>query len=48
MDLIVDTNILEAVAREHSDNKHIIGRDALKIGLIRFRPNEALPIHVRA
>ncbi len=48
MDLIVDTNALEAVAREHSDNKHIVRREALKIGLISVRPNEALPIHVHA
>jgi quercetin dioxygenase-like cupin family protein len=45
MDLIVDANTLEAVAREHSDNKHLLRRESLKIGLISVRPNEALPVH---
>jgi mannose-6-phosphate isomerase-like protein (cupin superfamily) len=45
MDLIVDANAVEAVAREHSDNKHLVRREALKIGLISVRPNEELPVH---
>ncbi|HLC04513.1 MAG TPA: dimethylsulfonioproprionate lyase family protein [Anaerolineales bacterium] len=45
MDFVIDVEALEAVAREHSDNKHIIRRDDLKMGLISVRPHDGLPIH---
>lgn len=41
MDFVIDVDV-EAVAREHSDNKHIIRRDDLKMGLISVRPHNAL------
>lgn len=46
MDFVVDVNAIEAVAREHSDNKHIVRRDNLKMGLISVRPHEELPVHI--
>lgn len=45
MDFVIGVAALEAVAREHSDNKHIIRRDDLKMGLISVRPHDALPVH---
>ena len=45
MDFVIDVEALEAVAREHSDNKHIVRRDNLKMGLISVRPHDALPVH---
>ena len=48
MDFIIDVEALEAVAKEHSDNKHIVRRDNLKMGLISVRPHDALPVHTHA
>ncbi len=45
MDYVIDVNTSQAVEREHSDNKHIVRRDDLKIGLISVRPHDELPIH---
>jgi mannose-6-phosphate isomerase-like protein (cupin superfamily) len=45
MDFVIDVDAIEAVAREHSDNKQIIRRDDLKMGLISVRPHDALPVH---
>lgn len=46
MDAVVDVTSIEAVPREHSDNKHIFRREDLKIGLISVRPHDELPAHV--
>jgi mannose-6-phosphate isomerase-like protein (cupin superfamily) len=48
MDYVIDVNRLEAVGRDHSDNKHIVRRDDLKLGLISVRPHEELPVHTHA
>ena len=48
MDFVIDVEALEAVAKEHSDNKHIVRRDNLKMGLISVRPHDALPVHMHA
>jgi mannose-6-phosphate isomerase-like protein (cupin superfamily) len=45
MEYVIDVESIKAVAREHSDNKHIIRRDDLKVGLISVRPHEHLPVH---
>ena len=45
MDFVIDVNAIEAVARDHSDNKHIVRRDNLKMGLVSVRPHAALPVH---
>jgi len=45
MDCVVDVSQIEPVAREHSDNKHILRRDNLKVGLISVRPHDELPLH---
>jgi mannose-6-phosphate isomerase-like protein (cupin superfamily) len=45
MDYVIDVNRIEAVARDHSDNKHIVRREDLKLGLISVRPHEELPVH---
>lgn len=42
---VVDVQTLEARPREHSDNKHIVRRDDLKISLVSVRPGEELPVH---
>src|SRR3990172_6722881 len=45
MEVVVDVGSIEAVAREHSDNKNIFRRDDLKLGLISVRPYDELPAH---
>ena len=48
MDCLIDVNRLEAVSRDHSDNKHIVRREDLKLGLVSVRPHEELPVHTHA
>lgn len=48
MDWVIDVNRLEAVAREHSDNQHILRREDLKLGLVSVRPHDELPVHTHA
>ncbi len=45
MEYVINVSQIPAVAREHSDNKHIVRRDDLKVGLISVRPHDELPIH---
>lgn len=45
MEEVVDVASIEALAREHSDNKHIFRREDLKLGLISVRPLSELPAH---
>lgn len=45
MENLIDVSQLEAIPREHSDNKHIVRRDDLKVGLISIRPHDELPVH---
>jgi len=45
---VIDVNALEAHAKEHSDNKHIIRRDDLKISLVSVRPGSSIPSHAHA
>jgi hypothetical protein len=47
MNFVIDVEALEAVAKEHSDNKHIVRRDDLKMGLQR-QAACALPVHTHA
>jgi mannose-6-phosphate isomerase-like protein (cupin superfamily) len=45
MDFVIDVEAIQAISKEHSDNKHIIRRDDLKMGLVSVRPHDVLPIH---
>ncbi len=45
MEYVIDVDRIQPVAREHSDNRHILRRDDLKVGLISVRPHDALPVH---
>lgn len=45
MEYVIDVSQLEAVSRDHSDNKHIVRRDDLKVGFISVRPHDGLPVH---
>jgi mannose-6-phosphate isomerase-like protein (cupin superfamily) len=45
MDYVIHVEAIETVAREHSDNKHIIRREDLKMSLVSVRPHDALPVH---
>ncbi|MCL4489291.1 MAG: cupin domain-containing protein [Chloroflexi bacterium] len=45
MEYVIDVNQLEAVPRDHSDNKHIVRRQDLKVGLISVRPHDELAVH---
>jgi mannose-6-phosphate isomerase-like protein (cupin superfamily) len=45
MDAVVDVEAIQAVAKEHSDNKHIFRREDLKLGLISLRPHDELAAH---
>lgn len=45
---IIDGSRLEVKPREHSDNKHIVQREYLKIGLVSARPSEKIPVHLYA
>ena len=46
MDYVIDVNAVEPVARDHSDNKHILRRDDFKVGLISVRPHDEIPAHL--
>lgn len=48
MDGVINVDQIVAVAREHSDNKHIVRRDDLKLGLVSVRPHDELPVHTHA
>jgi len=37
---IIDLSRLETKPREHSDNKHIVRRDDLKVSFVRVRSSE--------
>lgn len=43
---VIDVGLLEAKAREHSDNKHIVRRDDLKISVVSVRPGEEIHTHL--
>jgi mannose-6-phosphate isomerase-like protein (cupin superfamily) len=48
MDGVINVDQIVAVAREHSDNKHIVRRDDLRLGLVSVRPHDALAVHTHA
>jgi mannose-6-phosphate isomerase-like protein (cupin superfamily) len=48
MDGVINVDQIVAVAREHSDNQHIVRRDDLTLGLVRVRPHDELPVHTHA